>query len=68
MIKTTRNPRHRVIAQKSVFVRPPNGFIEPHKDNIVTIPPNLKQGILQYLRKYHGISTEHHLQRSPWIY
>ncbi|MYE90073.1 tetratricopeptide repeat protein [Candidatus Poribacteria bacterium] len=58
MIKTTRNPRHRVIAQKSVFVHPPNGFIEPHKDNIVIIPPNLKQGILQYLRKYHGISTE----------
>ena len=58
MIKTTRNPRHRVIAQKSVFVRPPNGFIEPHEDNIVIIPPDLKQGILQYLRKYHGISTE----------
>ena len=58
MIKTTRNPRHRVIAQKSVFVHPPSGFIEPHKDNIVIIPPNLKQGILQYLRKYHGISTE----------
>ena len=58
MVKPTRNPRHRVIAQKSVFVHPPNGFIEPHKDNIVIIPPNLKQGILQYLRKYHGISTE----------
>ena len=58
MIKATRNPRHRVIAQKSIFVHPPNGFIEPHKDNIVIIPPNLKQGILQYLRKYHGISTE----------
>ena len=58
MVKPTRNPRHRVIAQKSVFVRPPNGFIEPHKDNIVIIPPNLKQRILQYLRKYHGISTE----------
>ena len=58
MIKTTRNPRHRVIAQKSVFVRPPNGFIEPHEDNIVIISPNLKQGVLQYLRKYYGISTE----------
>ena len=58
MVKPTRNPRHRVIAQKSVFVRPPNGFIEPHKDNIVIIPPNLKQRILQYLRKYHGISIE----------
>ena len=58
MINHPRNPRHRVIAQKSVFVRPPNGYIEPHENNIVTIPANLKQLILQHLRTYHGISTE----------
>ena len=58
IIDLPRNPRHRVIAQKSVFVRPPQGFIEPYKDDIVTIPGNLKQWILQYLRKYHDISTE----------
>ncbi len=58
MIRHPRNPRHRVIAQKSVFVRPPKGFIEPHEDDIVTIPANLKQLILQHLRMYHGISTE----------
>ena len=58
MINLPRNPRHRVIAQKSVFVRPPKGFIEPRKDDIVTIPGKLKQWILQYLRKYHDISTE----------
>ena len=58
MINHPRNPRHRVIAQKSVFVRPPKGFIEPHEDDIVTIPANLKQLILQHLRMYHGISTE----------
>ena len=58
MINYPRNPRHRVIAQKSVFVRPPKGFIQSHDDDIVTIPANLKQAILQHLRTYHGISTE----------
>ena len=58
MIDLPRNPQHRVIAQKSVFVRPPKGFIEPHENNIVTIPGHLKRWILQNLRKYHGISTE----------
>ena len=58
MIKYPRNPRHRVIVQKSVFVRPPQGFIEPQENDIVTIPTNLKQPILNHLRKYHDISTE----------
>ncbi len=58
MIRYPRNPRHRVAGQKSVFVRHPKGFIEPHKDNIVIIPANLKKTMLQHLRKYHGIYTE----------
>ena len=58
MIKHPRNPRHRVIAQKSVFIRPPQGFIEPIEDDIVTILPNLKRPLLEHLRKYHSISTE----------
>ena len=58
MIAHPRNPRHRVIAQKSVFIRPPQGFIEPDENDIVTIPANLKQQILEHLRDYHGISTE----------
>ncbi len=57
-IKHPQNPRHRVIAQKSVFVRPPRGFIEPEENDIVRIRANLKQPILQHLRKYHSISTE----------
>ena len=57
-IKYPQNPRHRIIAQKSVFVRPPRGFIEPQEDDIVIIPANQKQSILQHLRKFHGISTE----------
>lgn len=58
MIAHPRNLRHRVIAQKSVFIRPPRGFIEPHENDIVTIPANLKQQILEHLRDYHGIFTE----------
>ena len=57
-IKHPQNPRHRVIAQKSVFVRPPRGFIEPEENDIVIIPAHLKQPMLQHLRKYHSISTE----------
>ena len=58
MIRYPRNPRHRVAGQKSVFVRSPNGYIEPNKENIVIIPAALKKLMLQYLRKYHGIFTE----------
>ena len=58
MITHPRNPRHRVIAQKSVFIRPPKGFIEPRGEEIVIIPANLKQDILGHLRNYHSISTE----------
>lgn len=58
MIKHPRNPQHRVIAQKSVFIRPPNGFIEPNKADVVRIPANFKQPVLQHLRTYHDISKE----------
>ena len=57
-IRHPQNPKHRVIAQKSVFVRHPRGFIEPQENDVVTIPAYLKQLILQHLRQYHGISTE----------
>ncbi len=55
-INRPRNPRNRVIAQKSLFVRPPQGFLEP--DDVITIPKHLKQPILEHLRKYHGLSTQ----------
>ena len=58
MIRHPQNPRHRVIAQKSVFIRPPRGFIEPEESDIVNIPANLKEPLLQHLQDYHGISTE----------
>ena len=58
MILRPRNPRHRVIAQKSVFVRHPNGFLYPEDVDIITIPAHLKLPMLTYLQKYHDISTE----------
>lgn len=58
MIMRPRNPQHRIIAQKSIFLRVPNGFIQPHKNDIVIIPSNLKQPLLKHLRNYHDISAE----------
>ncbi len=57
-IHYSRNPRHRVVTQKSRFVRPPKGFIELDEDDIVTIPADLKKPMLEYLQNYHDISTE----------
>ena len=54
--KNPENPRHRIIAQKSVFIHPPTGLVEP--DDVITIPAHLKSAILSYLEKQHGISTE----------
>ena len=54
--KKPQNPRNRIIAQKSVFIRPPTGVVKP--DGVITIPARLKQPILSYLDKHHGISTE----------
>ena len=58
MIVRPRNPRHRIIAQKSVFLQPDKGYIEVPDDNIIFIPTKLKQPLLEYLRKFHDISTE----------
>ena len=48
------SPTNRVIAQKSIFVQPPKGFIEP--SHTVVIPHALKRLILEYLHKGHGIN------------
>lgn len=55
-VREPNEPSHRIIAQKSVFVRPNKGFVEP--DGVVEIPRDLKQPILDYLREAHGIFTE----------
>ena len=43
------DPKSRVNVQKSVFIRPPEGFIEADKQ--VIIPGSLKQPMLNYLKK-----------------
>ena len=53
-----RGPQNRVIAQKSIFVSPPKGFIEPDKRDVITISAALKQPLLEHLKKFHGISTQ----------
>ncbi len=57
-VEEPRNPQNRVIAQKSIFIRPPDGFIEPKPDDVINIPKSLKLPTLEYLRKYHNISIE----------
>lgn len=47
---------NRVVAQKSVFVRPPAGYIEP--DEVVVVHQNLKLRLLDYLRLCHNISPQ----------
>ena len=51
---------HRILAQKSVFVRPKRGYIDPNEAHykVVCIPANLKKDILRYLRNTNGITTE----------
>ena len=42
--------------QESIFVQSRSGVVEP--DIVVSIPADLKRDMLDYLRKYHGISTK----------
>ena len=50
-------PRHRVLTQRSIFVRPNKGYLIPDSDSIVEIPDTLKVPILKYLQNYSGISA-----------
>ena len=56
-VKVPRNPQNRIIAQKSVFVRPPKGFIEFDPDDVIHIPGHLKKPMIDYLQKHHDISS-----------
>ena len=57
-IEKPRNPQNRIIAQKSIFVRPPKGFIEPKQFAEVNIAESLKGPMLDHLQKQHDISTQ----------
>ena len=51
-------PINRVIAQKSVFVKHPDGFILPNEDDVINIPADLKKPIRKHLERYHGVLSE----------
>ena len=57
-IKEPRHPEQRIIAQKSVFIEPPKGFIERRLYSEYLIPSDYKPDILEYLRLFHNISPE----------
>ena len=57
-IKEPPKPINRVVAQSSVFVRPPDGFIKPDDNDIINIPSEIKLPMLEYLQEIHDISTE----------
>ena len=50
-----RSPENRVIAQKSIFVQPPKGTVEP--SDTVVIPHALKVPILDYLSRAHNVTA-----------
>lgn len=49
-------PDNLVGAQKSIFIQPLKGFVEP--SDFVVIPCSLTDPILEHLRKYHGVTAE----------
>ena len=57
-IKEPRYPEQRIIAQKSVFIEPPKGFIEQKLYREYPIPSDCKPHIMEYLRLFHNISPE----------
>ena len=58
--KQTRTSKNRVIAQKSVFVYSSKGYISKNSERCFTreVKHNHKKNILEYLRKFHDISSD----------
>jgi len=54
-VKTTTN-KARVVAQKSVFIHAPCGYIDPEKCLIIPIKTKSKPDILAYLDRFHDIN------------
>ena len=49
---------NRAIVQKSIFVYPPLGYIPKNQCIIIEIKRKYKPGILEYLKKFHDISSD----------
>ena len=52
-----KNQNNRVISQKSIFFQSPKGYLDEKDYAVIPIPKEMKQPLLDYLRKYHGITT-----------
>ena len=57
-IKKPDHPQNRVKAQSSIFVQPPDGFIDPDDVISIYIPKNIKQWLLIHLRRIVDISIQ----------
>lgn len=54
-----RYTNNRIVAQKSVLIRPPRGFLVPDEDDeVVIVASEWKESILSYLSDFHGISDK----------
>ena len=56
-IKEPQSPQNRVLAQKSIFAQPPNGYIDSEDLSVIPVPSNFKQWILIHLRRFQDISS-----------
>ena len=54
----TQTNKARVIAQKSVFIHVPKGFIPPDLCKIIPIKNEIKKPILDYLKHFHDIEEK----------
>ena len=52
-----KNLNNRVISQKSIFFQSPKGYLDEKDYAVIPIPKEMKQPLLDYLGKYHGITT-----------
>ncbi len=57
-IREPESAQNSVLAQKSVFVQPPDGYIASEDIRIFLVPARLKQWILIHLAKIRNISTQ----------
>ena len=54
----TQTSQKRVTFQNSVFIYPPSGYINKDLCEIIPVPANIKQPILDHLREVHNIYTD----------
>lgn len=52
ILKSSPDSVKRAVDQESVFIQPPQGFITPDDEDIITIPKELKLLILEHLREH----------------